>query len=390
MQQGIAVAGLEERDLCGTRQPRALGAVTVLPGASDMPALPACVRSAVTVIRPVTALPGFSTNQDLPACIGSAVTVIQPVTSLPTSLQLPEHDEIAVAKAQPSALSPVLMRICDMAQPSALPPAQLCETAQPRICRDQSGDHVDAATIERLTNWAQRPEPSPCVTRGTVDAAALDPLSNWAQRPEPSPCVTRGTVDTAAPDLLSSWAEHPMPPAACGLLSVSRCSVAQVVGYTSQHSKNTPFSCSAVTSGHFSALDPQGRQVIDTATSAGAFGYMTALPPSSGLPLSSASAVDAIPSSLSLGDSAGPSLLGGEGMSQSGLASQVLSRAPDPLGTPPPGLTYQAGSQGSVGTPSYAHAPGVHQRYSLPQAASGPSFSSPSTSAHAGVLWPPL
>ena len=178
MQQGIAVAGVEERDVCGTRQPRALGPVTALPGASDIGALPACVRSAVTVIRPVTALPGPSAIQDLLACVGSAVPVIQPLTSLPTSLQSPEHDEIAVAKAQPSALSPVSMRICDMVQPSALPPTPLCRTAQPSVCRDQSGDHVDTAALEPLSNWAHRPKPSPCVTRGTVEAAAPQALSN--------------------------------------------------------------------------------------------------------------------------------------------------------------------------------------------------------------------
>ena len=175
MQQSIAVAGVEEREVCGTRQHKALGPVGVLRGASNI--LPACVRSAVTGIRAVTALPGPSAIQHLPACVRSAVPVIQPVTSLPTSLQSPEHDEIAVAKAQPSALSPVLLRVCDMVQPSALPPAQLCETAQPSVCRDQSGDHVDAAALEPLSNWAQRPEPSPCVTRGGVEVAALDPLS---------------------------------------------------------------------------------------------------------------------------------------------------------------------------------------------------------------------
>ena len=264
MQQRIAVAGVEERDVCGTQQPKALGPGTARLGASNI--LPACVRSAVTVIQPVTALPGPSAIQDLPACVESAVPVIQPVTSLPTSLQLPEHDEIAVAKEQPS----------------------VSETAQPSVCHDQSGDHVDAAALELLSNWSQRPEPSPFVTRGTVDAAALDPLSNWAQCPEPSPCVTRGTVDAAAPDLLSSWAERPVLPAARGLLSVSRGSIAQVVGHTAPHSQNTPFSCSGVASGDFYALDPEGRQIIDTATSAGALGYLTALPPSSGLPLSSA------------------------------------------------------------------------------------------------------
>ena len=77
-------------------------------------------------------------------------------------------------------------------------------------------------------------------------------------------------------------------------------------------------------------------------------------------------------------------------MSQSGVASPVLSGAPDPLRTPLPGLTYQAGSQGSVGTPSYAHAPGVHQPYSLPQGPVGPSFSSCSISAHAGVVCAPF
>ena len=276
MQQSIAVAGVEERDVCGTRQPKALGPVTALPGASNI--LSACVRSAVTVIRPVTTLPGPSAIQDLPACVESAVPVIQPVTSWPTSLQLPAHDEIAVAKERPSA----------------------SETAQPSVCRDQSGDHVDAAALEPLSNWPQRPEPSPCVTRGTVDAAALDPLSNWAQRPEPSPCVTRGTVDAAAPDLLSSWAKRPVPPAACGLLSASRGSIAQVVGHAPRHSQNIPFSCSGVASGNFYALDPECRQIIDTATSAGAHGYLTALPPSSGLPLSSASGVDAIPCCLNL------------------------------------------------------------------------------------------
>ena len=76
-------------------------------------------------------------------------------------------------------------------------------------------------------------------------------------------------------------------------------------------------------------------------------------------------------------------------MSQSGVALPVLSGAPDPLGTPPPGLTYEAGSQGSVGTPSYAHAPRVHQHYSLPQRPVGPSFSSCSISAHAGVVCTP-
>ena len=130
MQQSIAVAGVEERDVCGTRQPNALGPVTALPGASNI--LPVCVRSALTVIRPVTALPGPSAIHDLPACVESAVPVIQPLTSLPTSLQLPEHDEIAVAKEQPSA----------------------SETAQPSVCRDQSGDHVDAAALEPLSNWA--------------------------------------------------------------------------------------------------------------------------------------------------------------------------------------------------------------------------------------------
>ena len=170
MQQSIAVAGVEERDVCGTRQPNALGPVTALPGASNI--LPVCVRSAVTVIRPVTALP-----------------------------------------------------------------------------------------------------------------------------------------IRAAP---------------------------QVVGHAPQHSQNTMFSCSGVASGDFYALDPDGRQIIDTATSAGALRYLTALPPSSGLPLSSASGVDATPSSLSLSHSASLSLLGGVGMSQSGVASPVLSGAPDPLGTPPP------------------------------------------------------
>ena len=120
-----------------------------------------------------------------------------------------------------------------------------------------------------------------------------------------------------------------------------------------------------------------------------ALGHLTALPPSSGLPLFSASGVDAIPSSLSCSHSAGLSLFRGVGMSQSGVALPVLSCAPDPLGTPPPGLTYQAGSQGSVGTPSYAHAPGVCQPYSLPQGPVGPSFSSHSISAHAGVVCAP-
>ena len=180
-----------------------------------------------------------------------------------------------------------------------------------------------------------------------------------------------------------------MPPAACGLLSVSRGSIAQVVGHAPQHSQNTPFSCWGVASGDVYALDPGGRQIIDTATPAGALGYLTALPPSSGLPLSSAPVVDAIPCSLNLSHSAGPSLLGGVGMSQSGVSSPVLSGAPDPLGTSPRGLTYQAGSQGSVGAPSYAHAPGVHQPYSLPQGPLGPSFSSCSISAHAGVVCAP-
>ena len=157
-----------------------------------------------------------------------------------------------------------------------------------------------------------------------------------ASVPSLLPCVTRGTVDAAAPDLLSSWAERPVPPAVCDLLSVSRGSVAQVVGHAPQHSQNTPFSCSGVAFGDFYALDPEGRQVIDTATSTGALGYLTALPPSSGLPLSSASVVDATASSLSLSHSASLSLLGGVGMSQSGVASPVLSGAPDPLPPPPP------------------------------------------------------
>ena len=161
MQQSIAVAGVEERYVCGTRQPKAFGPVTALPGASNI----------------------------LPACVRSAVTVIQPVTSLPTSLQLPEHDGIAVAKEQPSA----------------------SETAQPTVCWDQSGTHVDAATLELLSNWAGRPKTSACVTRGTVDAATPHLLSYWAQCPEPSPCVTRGTVDAAAPDLLSYLAQCPEP-----------------------------------------------------------------------------------------------------------------------------------------------------------------------------------
>ena len=71
------------------------------------------------------------------------------------------------------------------------------------------------------------------------------------------------------------------------------------------------------------------------ATSAGALGYLNALPPSSGLPLFSASSVYATPSSLSLSHAAGQSLLGGVRMSQSGVASPVLLGAPDPLGTPP-------------------------------------------------------
>ena len=103
MQQSIAVAGVEERDVCSTRQPKALGPLTALPRASNI--LPACVRSAVTVIRPVTALPGPSAIQDLPACVDSAVFVIQPVTSLPTHLQFPEHDEIAAPVRQGSPAS---------------------------------------------------------------------------------------------------------------------------------------------------------------------------------------------------------------------------------------------------------------------------------------------
>ena len=128
MQQSIAVAGVEERDVCGTRQPEASGPVTALPGASNI--LPACVRSAVTVIWPVTALPDPSAIQGLPACVESAVPVIQPATSLPTSLQLPEHDKIAVAKERPSAI----------------------ETAQPSVCRDQFGDHVDTAALDPLSH----------------------------------------------------------------------------------------------------------------------------------------------------------------------------------------------------------------------------------------------
>ena len=176
MHQGIAVAGAEERDVCGTPQPRALGPVTALPGASDISALPACVRSAVAVIRPVTALPGTSAIQDLPGCVGGGVPVLQPVTSLRTRLQLPEQAGIVATTAQPSALSPVLRQTCEMAQPSALPPAQLCDTRQPSVCRDRSGDHVDAAALDLLSYWAQCPEPSPCGTPGTVDTAALDPL----------------------------------------------------------------------------------------------------------------------------------------------------------------------------------------------------------------------
>ena len=139
----------------------------------------------------------------------------------------------------------------------------------------------------------------------------------------------------------------------------------------------------------FYALDPEGRQVTHTATSAGALGYLNALPPSSGLPLFSACSVYATPSSLSLSHSAGLSLLGGVGMSQSGVVSPVLSVAPDPLGTPPPGLAYQAGSQGSVGTPSYAHAARGHRPSSLPHGPLGPSFSSCSISAHASVVCAP-
>ena len=144
-------------------------------------------------------------------------------------------------------------------------------------------------------------------------------------------CVTLGTLATAAPDLLSSWAKRPVPPAASRLLLVSRGSVAQVVGHAPQHSKNTPFSCSGVSSGDFYPMDPRSRQVIDTATSAGALGYLTALPPSSGLALSSASGVDATPSSLSLSHSASLSLLGGVDMSQSGVAG-----CPRSAGDPPP------------------------------------------------------
>ena len=84
-----------------------------------------------------------------PACVGLG---IQPVTILPTRLQLPERAGIGAATAQPSALSPVLMRVSEMAQPSALPPVQLFEPAHPSVCLDQSGDPVDAAALDLLSN----------------------------------------------------------------------------------------------------------------------------------------------------------------------------------------------------------------------------------------------
>ena len=67
---------------------------------------------------------------------------------------------------------------------------------------------------------------------------------------------------------------------------------------------------------------------------------------------------------------------------QSCLVPEILCR-------PPPGLRYEAGSQRSVRTPSYAHAFRVHQPYALPQGPVGPGFSSRSILAHASVICAP-
>ena len=230
MHQNIAVAGLEVRTFAAPISPGPSGPQTALRRASKTRPLPACATSAVAVMRPVTALPGISDTPALPACARSTVAEIQPGTAPPgicespkvpvqvksavaaggvrrsalTSLQLPQHARITAAPAQPSALTPVSMPVSETGQPTTLSSAPLCEPAQPSVGRHLSGDLMDAAALDQVSNGAQRHVPWPCVTRGTVDAAAHDPPSNWAQHSVPSPCVTRGIVGAAAPDLLSS------------------------------------------------------------------------------------------------------------------------------------------------------------------------------------------